>query len=62
MRRRRNMLDVSSWRGSAIDKCSFCNEKAVYHLKFTFLGGFAWGEFDLCNEHRLQWEKGELYI
>lgn len=60
MRRKRNCLDVVSWRMHKVELCTFCDKKAEYHMRVVT---FPWiANVDLCGEHRLLWEKGDLYI
>jgi len=60
MRKKKNILDMASWRMHIPNKCCYCGEEAVGTLigqTFT-----ARAERDLCRECYQKWLKGDLYL
>ena len=60
MRDKKCIFNVMSWRFYRPDKCCYCNKPAVGTLRANTFLKFA--ERDLCEEHFLQWIKGDLYL
>jgi hypothetical protein len=60
MRRKKNILDVVTWRFYRPHKCNYCEKDAVGTLWVS--GFFKQAERDLCEECIHKWINGELYI